>query len=101
MTPEQEHTFCQAAALGICLGLPHRYEWYVNADRALIHGPYTDIKKNAAKLAQAFMAFERRLATCDEEQAELDRMTYDDYVRKVNNFYEQASGTNCLNISGT
>lgn len=87
MTPEQEHIFCQAAALGIACGLSHRYEWFNNANRALLHGPYDGICEKGAELLDAFIAFEKTTAGDDIEQKELDALNHTTYSVRVGAWY--------------
>lgn len=89
MTPEQEHIFCRAAALGVACGLEHRYEWMINAIRALAHGPYTEIPDRMKDLYESFLSFEKSTASCPEEELELEILTVDGLVTKVNDWYER------------
>jgi hypothetical protein len=90
MTPEQEHVFCRAASLGVALGLNHRYEWFINAQRALMHGSYDEIPNRRKELDDAFLAFERSTASCPEEEVELQKLTITAYSHKVADYYAQA-----------
>lgn len=94
MTPEQEHIFCQAAQMGIACGLAHWYEWYINADRALMHGPYTEIEEKSHALLNAFIAFEKETAGCFEEAEELKQLTHRKYIERVNEHYRKARERN-------
>lgn len=89
MTPEQAVEFCKAAALGIACGLQHRFEWYVNAVRATTHGDYSTINERRKAIADAFMAFEKTTACCLEETRELESMTLDEFVTKVDKWYSK------------
>lgn len=90
MNDEQRKLFIGAASMGVACGLTHRYEWYINAIRALGHGPYVDIADGAQKLREAFHAFEQTTASCPEEDAELKAMTLDDFDKKVDAYYRAA-----------
>lgn len=90
MTSEECQTFCQAAALGVTLGLEHRYEWYVNAQRCLSHGVYTEIEANSKKINDAFLAFEKRLASCPEEELFYTHLEIGGFNALVNEFYKKA-----------
>ena len=87
MRLQQTHTFCDAAALGIACGLNHRYEWFVNAQRALAHGSHANILKHFQRLYEAFIAFEKKTACCPEEQAELDKLDEEGYDKLVHRWY--------------
>lgn len=79
MTPEQEHTFCKAAAMGVACGLTHRYEWLMNAMRAGHHIHYENFDGYETALYESFLAFEKSTAG-DPAEAEilnaLDRATF-------------------------
>lgn len=85
MTPEQEHTFVQAAMLGVTCGLEHRYEWYCNALRALLHGLYDEIPAKTKELAEAFLAFEQSTASCPQEEDDLK--TIEEFTLRVRAWY--------------
>lgn len=87
LTAAEALTFCRAASLGLSLGLNHRYEWYVNAQRALSHGSYKEIPKQERKLSEAFLAFEKTLISCSEEEAEAEALDLDGFILKLNNWY--------------
>jgi hypothetical protein len=89
MNSEQEHIFCQSAALGIACGLNHRYEWLTNSIRAAEHGRYEDFTKTSDTLMDAFMAFERTTAGSEHEEEDLRKMNKDDYTGMVNKWYNR------------
>lgn len=93
MTPEQQNTFIGAARRGVALGLNHRFEWYVNALRMLHHGPYSEIDSQATKIQEAFVAFERGTASCQEEEQEYADMDIAAYAKRVGDWYSQRIGT--------
>lgn len=91
MTSEQEHEFCSAAGLGIACGLNHRYEWYVNATRALMRGPYIEMPTRQTAILRSFVAFEKTIASCPEEQTELDSLDAKAFTTRVNEWYRQSA----------
>ena len=90
MTPEEQTTFIKAAQMGVACGLSHRYEWYVNAQRAIGHGAYSEIIPALDALLRAFLAFEKGTGCCPEESEELSQLTDDGFSELVINFYAQA-----------
>lgn len=89
MTPEQEHRFCQAAALGVACGLDHRYEWLTNASRALMHGPYEEINTASTQLYESFLAFEKTTAGSPEEHKELTQLTMEGFHKLISEWYRR------------
>lgn len=87
MTVEQMKIFISAAQMGIACGLTHRYEWLTNADRALEHGPYDQISSHCDKLWDAFLAFEKGTAGCEEEEQSLDALTVKGLSDMVRSYY--------------
>jgi hypothetical protein len=81
--------FYQAATLGLCCGLQHRYEWYCNASRALIHGPYTEIGERETILLEAFTAFEKNLCSCPEEEEEFANLDCRAFLNRVEAWYAE------------
>jgi hypothetical protein len=91
MTPEQMDTFVKAAQLGVALGLDHRYEWYVNACRCLIHGVYTEIPRLQAAIDAAFLAFEKGTASDPMEEEELERLDMEGFNERIRVWYDGSS----------
>lgn len=89
MNDEQRRIFCDAASMGVACGLEHRYEWYINAIRALGHGPYVDIADGAERLRDAFFAFEKTTAGSPEEQEVLDNLTQEQFDERINAHYRK------------
>ena len=89
MTPEQCQIFCGAAAAGIAMGLDHRYEWFVNVNRMLMHGPYDEVLPQEAKILDAFLAFEKCTASCPEEDEMFKNATTFDFAVIVNDWYAE------------
>lgn len=89
MTAEQCQIFCGAAAAGIAMGLDHRYEWFVNVNRMLMHGPYDEVLPQEAKILDAFLAFEKCTAGCPEEEKFFAKATSLDYSDRVNQWYAE------------
>ena len=81
--------FVKAAILGLCCGLNHRYEWYCNASRALIHGPYTEIGERETVLLEAFTEFEKRLCSCPEEEEEYEKLDCRAFLNRVEAWYAE------------
>ncbi len=94
MTPEQQNYFIKAAQFGIACGLQHRYEWFVNANRALIHGDYSHIEQESKNILDAFIAFERGTCGCPEDEQFLKNLTDTDFIKLVNDFYANARRQN-------
>lgn len=92
MTPEQKDLFIAAASMGVACGLEHRYEWFVNAVRALQHGPYNEINPKRTELEQAFVAFEKTTASCEPEEQELQSLNIGDFYMRVEKFYMKGRG---------
>lgn len=101
MTQGQKDVFLKAASFGIALGLEHRYEWLVNAERMLMHGPYTEIKESSDSIWDAFLAFEKTLACSPEEDKELSALTGKDLAKRVNDFYRKGASDGQASNSGT
>jgi len=89
MTPEQCQIFCGAAAAGIAMELDHRYEWFVNANRMLMHGHYDEVLPQEIKILDAFMAFEKCTASCPEEKEWFNKATGTDYCERVGSWYRE------------
>ena len=88
MTPEQALIFAKCTALGIACELQHRYEHYTNAQRSLLHCDWNKLIVEGDKIAAAFVAFEKMTASCEEEQAELDKLTPITYSDLVSKWYD-------------
>lgn len=82
-------TFVRAAQTGVALGLEHRYEWYRNALSMLQYTNYAEIPANEAKIKNAFLSFERGLATCSQEEIYFRSLTIEDYEDLVDNWYKK------------
>lgn len=94
MTPEQHTIFCKVAASGVACGLGHRYEWLYNYIRFLPNTmSYKDIPYEKFKIVSAFLAFERTTASCEEEFQELQKMTPEIFLDRINAFFESARKT--------
>lgn len=83
------NVFLKAAALGLCCGLSHRYEWYCNASRALCIGPYSEISENETILLEAFTEFEKKLCSCPEEEEEYEKLDCRAFLNRVEAWYAE------------
>lgn len=92
MTPDEKDVFIAAASMGVACGLEHRYEWFVNAVRALQHGRYDEINPKREGLERAFVAFEKTTAGGQHEEQELQSLNIGDFYMRVEKFYMKGRG---------
>lgn len=87
MTLDQMNIFINAAQLGIACGLYHPFEWLINADRALDHGPCDEVGKRQGELYNAFLAFMKGTAGSPEENEYLqNEFGMEEMFEQVNAF---------------
>ena len=85
MTDDQKTVFIQAAQMGMACGLEHPWEWFYNAQRALLIAPWDTLSMGQARLNDAFLAFWHGCGAFPDDPCET--ATIEDLYAEIERWY--------------